>query len=613
VCGIVGFVHLTEPGEFSHEHAVLTNMLGEISERGPDGHGVWHGGCAHFGHCRLAIIDLSEASCQPMRLDNGEFVIVYNGEIYNFEALREELLGEGEQFFSSGDTEVLLRGFRRFGVDWLVRLNGMFAGAVWNKREQKLTLFRDRFGIKPLYWTVVDGTVLFASQIKSFRKYPQFRSKFSLHWLNEYLTFQTVHGASTPFEGVQLLEPGQSLEFRVGGTAPKRINWVPQRKYEPDSAISIEEATDLVSKTFSQAVENTLVSDVPVGAYLSGGIDSGAIVAVASKFETQMKTFSCGFDENGLSERTRAANEVNLARELSDITGTSFHQISLKPADAMEMHRGIFRTLEEPRVGVLYQNNLVAKFASTEVKVCLSGAGGDELFGGYPWRYRTMRNATNREEFLSGYYQYWQRVYTDKEKRSLYLPHLLNELDPDTTFELFCSQFPKGVDYREIGVKTWLCLKYESELFLHGLLQIGDRLAGAYGMEERFPFLDNNLVSVLDTIPAGYHWDASEEPVDGQYYSGKKLLRRALSNLVPNHITNRVKQGFVIPAKEWFEGPLMELIRSELLNQNARINEFFQPGAVERAIMSNANGTSISGAQIWSLLSVEAILKEFFN
>jgi len=613
VCGLVGFVHLAESKDLPDENKILDGMLAEISARGPDGNGSWHNDVAHFGHCRLSIIDLSESSSQPMKLENDDWIIVYNGEIYNFESLKSTLLDVGEQFFSAGDTEVLLRGFKRFGLSWLPRLNGMFAAAIWDKEARKLSLFRDRFGIKPLYWTIVGGTVLFASQIKCFQRFPLFKSKFNLHWLNEYLTFQTTHGGTTPFQGVSILDPGHCLEFQQGSTLPKRTVWAPQRKYDPNFQLSPDHAAQVVGTLFSKAVQNTLVSDVPVGSYLSGGIDSSAIVAVASKHDPLMHNFTCGFDEHGLSSRTRSTNELKHAREFAGMLGTTFHEITLKADDISAMHATVLRTIEEPRLGVLYQNDIAARCASSSVKVCLSGAGGDELFGGYPWRYRTIRNAKTNKEFISSYYQFWQRVYKDTDKTSLFNSQVLKQIDIDQPFKTFAGQFPQDTEYSDIGVKTWLCLKYESELFLHGLLQIGDRLAGAYGFEERFPFLDNELVSFLDTIPAQYHWDPDEVPVDGQFFFGKLILRNALAKLVPENIAARQKQGFAIPIKEWFDGPLSAFIAGELSSKETRLNQFLQPNAVKKAIMSNRNGQPISGAQLWSLLSVEAILKEFFS
>lgn len=614
MCGIAGFVHLQDSSLTSEEPAeILERMIDAIAVRGPNGRGAWHDGTAYLAHARLSIIDLSESSSQPMRLEDDELVMVYNGEIYNYQHLKEVLVGLGESFFSSGDTEVLLRGFKRFGTDWLRKLNGMFAGAIWNKKTQTLTLFRDRFGIKPLYWTIVDGAVLFASQIKSFQQYPHFKPQFNLAWLNEYLTFQNTHGSITPFSGVELLEPGQTLVFQQGKINPTSTKWAPDRHYTPDGQITADSAVRQITELFSKAVQNTLVSDVPVGSYLSGGIDSGAVVAIASQFEPQLHTFTCGFDDAALSSESKAINELADARALANIVGCNFHEVVMTSAHIPTLHQTIFRTVEEPRVGVFYQNDLAAKLASQWVRVCLSGAGGDELFGGYPWRYKTIRDAQDRTSFLKQYYGFWQRVFRDEVKSELLKGKLSKQLDPCYSFERFASQFPEDLDYGDLGLRTWLCLKYESQFFLHGLLQIGDRLAGAYGLEERFPFLDNDLISFLDTIPGDYHWDADEKPADGQYFSGKRLLRQALTPLVPETVTNRRKQGFVLPEKEWFGKPLTQFVHGELLSADTRLHQYIEPASIERSI-TNGKPTSVyNRSQLWSLLSVEAILKEFFS
>jgi asparagine synthase (glutamine-hydrolysing) len=615
MCGIVGIFHVNESANLSDEGRVLAEMLEQISARGPNGRGVWHDRNIHLGHCRLSIIDLSELSSQPLRLENDQSVIVFNGEIFNYKQLKKRLEDLGDKFFSNGDTEVVIRGFNRFGIDWFKELNGMFATAIWSKSKRELVLVRDRFGIKPLYWTIVDGTLLFSSQIKSFQRYPSFASRFNLRWLNEYLTFQDTHGSITPFEGTYLLEPGHAIVFRDGDMSPEHIVWAKPRQYRPDYSISPEAATEVVTDLFSKAVKNSLVSDVPVGSYLSGGIDSGAVVTIAAQFEPALHTFTCGFDATGLASATRAMNETNDALELSKLLGTQYHDATISPSEIAPMHARVLRTIEEPRVGVLYQNDVAAKLASSWVRVCLNGAGGDELFGGYPWRYKTMRHAENRDDFLCGYFGFWQRLFCVEEKQQLFKPYLLKILDLTEPYHTFERQFPENANYTDIGYKTWFCLKYESEFFLHGLLQIGDRLAGAYGLEERFPFLDQHLISFLDTIPAEYHWDPDEQPTrDGDFSSGKRLLRKALSRLVPGTISNRRKQGFVIPAKEWFDGPLSDFVSTQLASENTRITEFLEPRFLQDVIADEKKNSQFSrSTRLWSLLSVESLLRTFFD
>lgn len=614
MCGLAGFFDLIDaPDAHRDEPRTLAKMLDQLLARGPDASAVWHDGPVHFAHCRLSIIDLSQSSQQPLRLENDDFVIVYNGEVYNYKALRKELELAGDRFFSTGDTEVVLRGFSRYGTQWLKHLNGMFAAAVWDRREEQLTLFRDRFGIKPLYWSVIGGTLVFASQVKALLQYPGIRAKLNLNWLNEYLTFQYVHGPITPFEGIYLLQAGSSLVFNQESLHVEETLWAPQRSYRPDYGLSFENATDLVTGVFNSAVSNSLVSDVPIGSYLSGGIDSGAVVTVAKQWQDGLNTFTCGFDDPGLSIKGRTLDETERARTVASVVGCKFHHINISPKDILQMHVRVIETIEEPRLGVLYQNDSAAKLASTVVRVCLSGAGGDELFGGYPWRYRTVRHARSKDEFVRGYYGFWQRAFSDEEKAALLRPDVLGQTDLDLAFNTFAMQFPQDVDYRDTGVKTWLCLKYECDFFLHALLQVGDRLAGAYGLEERFPFLDNDLVALVDIIPAEYHWDPDEDPVDGKYLSGKRLLRNALSKLVSPRVATLPKQGFTLPIQEWFQGPLSEFVAQELFDHDARILNYLKPEAVDLAIDNGKTGRSVSGAQVWSLLSVETMLKVFFD
>ncbi len=613
MCGIVGILDfLNSDYQIAARKLVLESMLEPLLARGPDANASWHDSAVSLGHTRLTVIDLSKSSAQPLEIDNGDFVIVYNGEIYNYQALRIELKGAGEEFFSSGDTEVLLRGFRRYGLKWLRRLNGMFAAAVWNKREKELTLFRDRFGTKPLYWTLKNGKLLFASLIASIIKNPEFKSSFNINWLNQYLSFQYVHGDATPFEGLYLLEAGKALVFNEGSLKPEEIAWAEERKYLPCLDMSFESASESISSLFEKAVTSSLVSDVEIGSYLSGGIDSGAVVAVASKHQKQLNTFTSGFDDYDLPDARQVMDETEKARQLALAAGCKFHQTKLAPAEIALMHSRVLRTIEEPRLGVLYQNDRAAKLASSSVKVCLSGAGGDELFGGYPWRYRSIRNAKTREDFIKGYYSFWQRAFNDNEKSDFIKPQILKQIDLKQALESFSNCFPQDIDYSDLGMRTWLCLKYESEHFLHALLQIGDRLAGAYGLEERYPFLDNELLAFVDQIPAYYHWDSNESPPDGSYKSGKRLLRASLSKLLAPEFAGHAKQGFSIPAKEWFDGPLSGFVKGKLARKSARIFEYLQYEVLEHAIGSNRSGKSVSAAQLWSLLSLEELLDSFF-
>ena len=591
----------------------MQGMLDAIAARGPDGQGLWHADSVILGHCRLSIIDLSAQSDQPLRLENDSHVIVFNGEIYNYRTLRQELEREGEVFFSQGDTEVVLRGFARHGLSWLPKLNGQFAAAVWDKARHKVTLFRDRFGIKPVYWTLVGTTFLFGSQIKSFQSYPGFHTDFNPAWLDEYLTFQNTHGSLTPFKGVMALEPGCALELENGTTNANPICWAPRRLYQPDIKMTEEDAVAGITERFKSAVDSAMVSDVPIGSYLSGGLDSGAITAVAGRLNPKLQVFTCGFHDPALTVSLQELDETAAAKELADYLGLHHQTRLVEAAELPSLHFPMFRTIEEPRVGMLYQNDIAAQLASANVPVCLSGSGGDELFGGYPWRYKTIRNAATAGEFRANYYGFWQRVFRDDEKAALYGLQTKTR-DPQASFRIFASYFPDDAGcWDDIGFRTWACMSYESQTFLYGLLQVGDRLAGSYGLEERFPFLDNDLVAFLDTIPAAYHWDPDEKAVGQKYFSGKRLLRRALTTLVPPHIAARKKQGFVLPEAEWYRTFLAPLIRRELCGDQTRLYAYLDRTAIRTLVEEHLSGQKDHHAKIWSLLSVEAILKTLFT
>ena len=378
MCGIAGVLH--RDGRPASA-AIIEKMADLLAHRGPDGQGYFCNGPIALGHRRLSIIDLTEASRQPMASKDGRFVITYNGEIYNFRELRAELSARGHLFKSTGDTEVLLAAISEWGLDAIQRLNGMFAFGVWDGRERTLTIVRDRFGVKPVYYAQVDGALLFASEIKAFRAYPSFRTRMDVEGLTEYLSFQNFFTDRTLFDGVRLLPAGCYLQVALDADGPLKVHRYWDFHFqEPDGPFDETAAIEELDFLFGQAVSRQLVSDVDVCSYLSGGIDSGSITAIASRQSPLMRTFTVGFDLSSASGVELGYDERSKAEHMSYLFKTEHYEMVLKAGDMERCLPQLAWHLEEPRVGQCYPNFYAAKLASKFNKVVLSGTGGDELF-----------------------------------------------------------------------------------------------------------------------------------------------------------------------------------------------------------------------------------------
>jgi len=385
MCGIAGIFNLNgKPVSV----VALRTMTDAIAHRGPDGEGFYTDSFIGFGHRRLAIIDLSPTGHQPMITRDGQYAITYNGEVYNFQELRLELEALGYQFHSRTDSEVVLYAYAEWGEKALDKFNGMFAFAIWDRQRQELFLARDRYGIKPLYYTLQGSTFLFGSEIKAMLAHPSGRTELDLEGLLEYFTFQNFFTDRTLHKHVKLLPAGCYMRIQLGDTTQGR----PQQYWdyefrEIENHQDEREYIEELDRLFLQAVNRQLISDVDVGSYLSGGMDSGSITAIAAKQLPYIKTFTCGFDLHSASGIELGFDERDKAELMSYLFRTEHYEMVLKAGDMERVMPSLAWHMEEPRVGQSYPNYYAAQLASKFVKVVLSGAGGDELFGGYPWRY----------------------------------------------------------------------------------------------------------------------------------------------------------------------------------------------------------------------------------
>ena len=382
MCGIAGLVNRNGNPV---SPVILKRMTDVIAHRGPDGEGHWIEGSVGLGHRRLAIIDLSPAGHQPMISSDHRWVLSYNGEIYNYRELRTELEAEGVWFRSNTDSEVVLYALARWGSEALLKFNGMFALALWDRREKQLLIARDRYGIKPVYYSQHNGCFTFGSEQKAITAHPCFNKQLNLPGLLEYFTFQNFFTDQTLLKNIHILPAGYYLKFNPNeDSEPSLFRYWDFHFREPSHKVCRHEAKEELDRLFQQAVNRQLVSDVQLGSYLSGGMDSGSISYIASQSIPNLNTFTCGFDLSSASGLELSFDERSKAEAMSACFKTEHYQMVLKAGDMERSLPLLSYHLEEPRVGQSYPNFYAAKLASKFVKVVLSGTGGDELFGGYP-------------------------------------------------------------------------------------------------------------------------------------------------------------------------------------------------------------------------------------
>lgn len=623
MCGIVGVRNLRgEPVSVG----LLKEMTNSIAYRGPDGEGQYADGPVGLGHRRLAIIDLSASAHQPMGNESGDVVVTYNGEIYNFPQLTVELESKGHQFHSKTDTEVVVHAYEEWGDNFVDRFDGMFAFALWDANRRRMVMARDRYGVKPLYWYCRNGVFICASEIKAILAHPLVSRSVNYPALNEYFTFQNVFSDLTLFDGIRLLPPACLLTLDAESDSPSVRKYWDYPVATTDFALTRSECAEELHRLFQAAVTRQLVSDVPVGSYLSGGMDSGSIVAVAARHIGRLSTFTGGFDLSSASGLELGFDERRNAEVLANWLKTEHYEVVMHAGDMEHVLPQLIWHLEDLRVGQSYPNYYVARLASKFVKVVLSGAGGDELFGGYPWRYYSGLGGAS-DQFYRNYYHFWQRLVADDEKPSLFNSDTLAHLGDHSSFEVFKSVFDgwKGpIESNEDRVNA--SLHFELKTFLPGLLLVEDKLSMAHSLETRVPFLDHDLVEFAMRIPAAFkvrglgvglpmdeNLPGKRLLYDRQSNAGKAVLREAMGFLIPSHVTERSKQGFSAPDATWFRGESIDYINNMFGTSRAMIFEFLSKRYVDQVLDDHSSGRVNRRLLIWSLLSFEWWLRSFFG
>jgi asparagine synthase (glutamine-hydrolysing) len=615
MCGIAGAI--VGPGA-AMTGATLVDMLRAIAHRGPDGHGEREFAAAgtrrvFLGHRRLAIID-PEGGHQPMCDDAAGLALTFNGEIYNFRELREELQRLGHRFERDSDTEVLLRAYQQWGAGCVERLRGMFAFAIWDAGRQRLFLARDRFGEKPLFLYEDGEGLYFASEIKALLKVPGVRTQVNLPAVWDYLAYRYVPGPRTLFEGIRKLAPATHATWEDGRLTERRYWVAPDRDPVAASHPNGAAVPQFLSK-LDEAVKLQMVSDVPFGAFLSGGLDSSAIVALMTRHNARVKTFSVGFSDDGYSE-------LGYAGEVARHFSTDHHELVVASKDLMEHLPRLVgyrdAPVTEPSDIPIY---MLSCEAARSVKMVLTGEGSDEILGGYPKHVF--------ERFAAGYQMmpgFVRHGLIEPLTRSLpygfrHAKTAITNLNIEDWPERYARWFGalnrrerKGLTTLRVGAASSdtgnppfdtlpalsplrrILYSDQTSWLPDNLLERGDRMTMAASIESRVPFLDHQLAGYVSSLPDRYR-------VNG--LTTKWVLREAGRSLIPARILERPKVGFRVPVNQWFRGPMKGYLADHLRGADSRTRGYYDSQALDRVIDDHVDGRQNHEKLLWSLLNLE--------
>lgn len=622
MCGITGLLNLDGAPA---AQPTVERMADAIIHRGPDAYGYWVDGAVALGHRRLSIIDLSEHGRQPMQTADGRFVMTYNGEVYNFGVLRAELEAMGYTFRSHSDSEVVLNAWHAWGKDAVRRFNGMFAFAIWDRKERKLFLVRDRYGIKPLYYAFFGNVFVFGSEQKAILEHPAVRRTLDQSALVEYFTFQNIFTDRTLLKDISLLHPATIASISPeNGAAMQVERYWDYHFAEPEQKLRPEEYREELDHLLRQAVTRQLVTDVELGSYLSGGMDSGTLTALGAMEFPYIKTFTCGFDTSSASGLELGYDERQKAEAMSARFRTEHYEMVLKAGDMERAMDKVAWHIEEPRVGQSYPNFYASKLASKFVKVVLSGAGGDEMFGGYPWRYYRAVNCQDFDDYVGQYYQFWNRLVDEDDMPGLFAPleAEARSVNPREIFRGVFEHHDNALDRPEDYINH--SLYFEAKTFLHGLFVVDDKLSMAHSLETRVPFMDNDLVDFAMRCPVSMKLNNLEEvmridenePANKKttYFQktrdGKQILRDVMRSYIPDEIANGEKQGFSAPDASWFRGDSIDFVRRTLFEGNSPIYDVLDRKTVQRIVSRHLDGQENRRLFIWSLLNVDSWMRQ---
>ncbi len=621
MCGIAGTFNFRSRERA--DLAALHRMAETVAHRGPDAHGFYLDGPAGLTHRRLAILDLSEQGRQPMHTPDGRFVMVFNGEIYNYVELRDELRRKGHRFHTQTDSEVLLALYATEGAASLSRLQGMFAFAIWDTQQHELFLARDRIGIKPLYYTETPGGIVFGSEAKALFEYPGVRREVDRDQIDTFMTFGYVPGEATMFRGVRKLLPGHALLVTADGMTCREY-W--DVRYAPDRSRSAEDTAAELRGLLLDVTRVHLRSDVPVGVFLSGGLDSSAVVSLLSEAGIRgIKTFSVAYRDGEAFDESRYATLVSQA------FGTEHHVLYVDPAQFQDFIPGYVWHMDEP---VTEAAALSLYFVSRELRqhvtVALSGEGADELFAGYDiyrymlWleRYRRapslLRSAIAepivsmvRHPKIRKYLAMARRPLTERylgvgvsqpwQRTGLYAPGMRDALRPADNGDPLRAYYERSAGQDTLSRMLYLDLK---TWLVDDLLIKADKMTMANGVELRVPFLDHRVVEFAATVPSNLKLRGG---------GVKWILKKAMASRLPNEILTRRKVGFPTPLERMFRRPLAGYLQELLLSPRAIGRGYFDPREVKRLADEHISGAADHHRVLWQLVVLEEWHRAFID
>jgi asparagine synthase (glutamine-hydrolysing) len=646
ICGTAGFV----------DKPLLERMTGIISHRGPDDAGVYVHSARQFGlgNCRLSIIDLSPAGHMPMSNEDGSIWITQNGEIYNFLELRRELEQHGHTFRSRSDTEVLIHGYEQWGIELLPRLNGMFAFALLDLRTNssnpspRLLLARDRFGIKPLYYWASDDALVFASEIKAILLANKVRAELNYEALHRYLSFLWIPGPATLFSGINQVPPGHYLAWNDSGNERVAIKPYWQLRFNADLGMQERTAVEELRPILQRAVDRHFISDVPVGVFLSGGLDSSSILALSTKNNgSGRKAYTIAYRAED-AELEQSVDDAKYARQVAQQFHADYHEIEVAP-DVVDLLPKVVWHLDNPVADpAAIATYLISMAARPDIKVLLSGQGADEIFAGYRLHMahrlselvgcvpRVLRDRPGaaalsllrslkdrvpgvRPGFLLAAHRFIEKILrnasvspeeryilsrsylTENALRELYSPELRSEVTSSGPAEEFREYFQQVENEDFVNRMLYV----DAKTFLPDLnLAYCDKLSSAASVEVRVPFLDNEVVTFMERVPPRLKLKG---------FTGKYILRRAMSDIVPREVIKRRKAGFGAPIRKWLRHDLRRMVDELLSDEVVRQRGLFDPVAVRQLVSDDRNGRKDNAYQIWALLTLETWQRTFLD
>lgn len=618
MCGICGIV--ANNSLKTAEHAVIQHMCDCLQHRGPDDAGFYSDSYAQLAMRRLSIIDLATGH-QPISNEDKSLWLVFNGEIYNYRELRRKLERQGHVFQSQSDSEVIIHAYEEYGDQCMLEFNGMFAFAIWDNRKQALLVARDRLGIKPLYYWTNHGKLVFGSELKAIIAHPDTPAEIDPVALDHFLTLEYVPAPRTIFAGIQKLPPGHWLLFRDGQLTISQY-W----ELSPDSrSVDVGTCEEELTELIRDAVRLRLVSDVPIGAFLSGGIDSSTVVSFMSEAMTApVRTFSIGFDD-------ATYDELPQARAVAQHFGTLHEERKLNP-DIRSMAERLVSHMDEPFADFsIFPTYLVSKLASEQVKVVLTGDGGDEVFGGYDTyvaqdlsRYYhklprqlgqnllpsllsrippqpAKKGIVNKaKRFVEGarlphslQHTRWMLFMSQAEKRALYHPTLHKAVSGDMSADLLANYFGQVAHANQLAQQQFVDIK---TYLVDDILTKVDRMSMAVSLEARVPLLDHRIVEFALNLPPHY-----------KLYRGqtKRILRKIMADRLPGAVLRKPKQGFSIPLKHWLRGPLQPMMIDLLSANSVRSRGHFNPEIIDGWITEHLKNQANHSHRLWALMVFE--------